>query len=214
MYSHKKVNQQLTFFGTIHSHDPKNVQYIKLENAFKEFAKKSTLKKVVLIEGTPLPFDYFVSKEDIICNEGDRGFAHFLGKQNNIEVIDADMQKNMAVKLLLEEYSLDTVYAWAKNKIILMWERFGTNNRPFPTCEEYVHYHLSQWFKGINLTSLQTISTCFSQTDKVNSTFLKLRQKYTFEVIQNYWNQGYDIFIVYGNAHARAHKNNIKTLLK
>ncbi len=186
-----------------------------METAFTAFLQNSTnTKKILLHEGNPQPLAFNTNEQEIIRNEGDRGFAHFLAKRSNIENLNADINRNIAVKMLLEEYSLEAVHAWARDRFTLMWKRFAPNKRPHTSCNDYINYHLGQWFKDIDLTHLQDIAISFCKIAEINSTYLAIRQKYTFGVIQNYWDNGYDIFIIFGNAHAKAHKQNIKTLLK
>ena len=209
-YEKNKNNQKLVFFGTVHSHDPNHKQYSELKDAFKTFVKNNNTKKILLLEGT-LPTVYaHQTEEKIIQDGGDHHFAYWLGQKHTIETINADINRNAVINCLVEQYSLPLVYAWAKEKITHMWNRFSN---PVLPCDSYTNNRLQEWFKDQNTKQLKKINVISDEINKVNETFLKLRQKHTFEVIKQWWKKGYSIFIVHGFVHAQAHEQKIKTVL-
>lgn len=213
IYSHQTKNQQLCFFGSTHSHNPRDSQYKKMKAALATFVQYSPNTKVILIEGNSLQPSKTTSEEQAIRQGGDRSFAHLLGTQEDITIVNADLDKQTQTKRLLEEHSLEVVHAWSKRILIRMWNRFTTQDKP-SSLDSYVTSHLQTWFTGIDLTNLKNTPISNAQMDALNVAIMTMRQDYTFDVIQDYWNQGYDIFIVYGAAHARAHEQKIRALLK
>lgn len=213
VYSHQTNKQQLVFFGTTHSHDPKHTQYKKIKESFIEFTKRTTNEKIILIEGSSIELDKTTYEETAIRQGGDKLFAHLLGIKEDVMVADADIDKQTQTKQLLKTHSLEVVHAWSKKTLTKMWNRFTDQDKP-GSLENYVASHLQRWFKYIDITNLKKTPVSTAQIETLNATILAMRQEHTFDIIQDYWNQGYDIFIVYGAAHARAHEQKIKTLLK
>lgn len=211
-YSHKTDKQQLVFFGSLHLHNPQDPQYSQIKKSFQSFMQQSTNQKVILVEGTSNTLSPIDLEEEVIKKGADRDFASLLGLQQNIPAINADLNKQKQLHYLLRHYPLDDVYEWAKKLLTYMWKRFPKDNQP--TFDDYVTSHLHTWFTGIDLTSLKDSSKNITPFDTIQSTILKKRQEHTFKMIQKYWDQGYDIFIVYGDDHALAHEQKIKTLLK
>lgn len=214
--------QRLIFCGSRHSNDPKDVQYQEMRDLINDFLQSKNPKKIVMSEGQVCPVEK-MTLDEAILNHGDPGFACWMALNQTIELISPEPDTNMEIKALIEESGSEKTALYYYARQMHQWARSDYLVRP--NWQEYAASFLksySTFFLELSMT-VENLSDIFKQetgevfswakfdtiykiscphSESVSSRCSGFRDEFIFGAVEKYWNDGYDIFIVYGSGHA------------
>jgi tRNA-binding EMAP/Myf-like protein len=214
--------QRLIFCGSRHTNNPKDIQYQEMGGLFKGFLKSENSKKIVMSEGQVRPVEKMTLDEAILYH-GDPGFTCWNALNQNIKLISPEPDTEKEISILTEEFGSEKTALYYFARQMHQWARSDFKVRP--NWQEYAESFLKSYsifFPDITMT-VQNLSDFFRQEtgkvfswteidilykiscpvpESVASRCSGFRDEFIFRTIEKYWNEGYDIFIVYGSGHA------------
>lgn len=234
-----KADKLLYYFGANHSRNPLDEQYSKLKEFWLNFVEKADPQKsIVLVEGGKRPLDN--SEKSAIINNSEAGFITYLASKNSIETHSPEPSDELLFNELLENFSKNEIIYHEFAKMTYQWNMF-TNDKP--NYYDYINNalinikNICKWtdfdFSLKNLVNIHenifknnlnendykffyditdpTIE--LSVINKVSRISSVLRDRHILNSIENYWNMGKNLFIVYGYTHSIMHEPAINKLV-
>jgi hypothetical protein len=225
-YSLRVNGQSLYYFGSNHSRNAKDSQFLKLDKFWKQFLSETTDQpKIVIVEGG---LSRRVKQERETFKFGENGYISFKAKTHNIKVVSPEPPLKYEANLLAKEYSKEEIEYYYFARIVYQWH---TLPDPKPSLKLYLgrylskdkksikwpgfkftiknleKIHVSIFHKPINYLDFKFFNNLLNpfKLIKVNRVGIKsdiIRDKHILKEIEKYWKKKYSIFIVYGSAHA------------
>lgn len=234
-------HQYLYYFGANHSHDPENKQYKVLRAFWIDFLEKTQGKNcLVLVEGGKR--EICDSEEEAIYRGSEASFVTYLASKENIETFSPEPSEKLKFEELAKHFGKEEIvfYHFARmahqwNKIPELkrpdfyrylgnslsqeqkdssWGNFDFSvehmirlqkemfNREFDTHDEKFFYDV------INPT------TNFSKVNAISRFEDEgFRDSYILKEIEKFWNEGKNLFVIYGASHAIMHEPAIRKLI-
>lgn len=228
-FSTKKNNHTLFYLGVRHSWDPADKQFIIIKEKFLDFLKIAK-RPLVIVESRNWKISD--TETDAIIKGGETDFMALLCYQNNIPIVCFEPDRGSEMNILLEQFSKEQIeyYYFARN--IAQWHRLTQK----PEINSYLLKFLqrdekiSNWHDFLfSIEHLKKIHKQFFGTElnfndaeffkkienptREDNPFKEVvrasgnyRDQTVVNGIKNFWIQGHDLFIVYGEGHARSHK--------
>jgi hypothetical protein len=238
-YSLKSDNQLLYYFGTNHSQDPNNPQYNLLMEKWNKFASESNgMKTAVIIES----FEISTQEDSIeksIRRYGERGTGAYLASQNKSLLVFGEPGAKKVVAHLLKKYSKEEVLLFFESIAINFWYK----NKSEKSLQEFLSSHTDKYRRLLNwpdlIISTDLIKDIYkkifnqeldindekifsritspvgtgSRINELSRSQSMYRNEYILNQIEKYWDEGYDIFIIYGAGHAVMQEPAIRSLI-
>ncbi len=230
--------QYLYYFGSKHSYDATLPQFVELKAFFEEFVSKTEAKdRIVLIEGGGIP--PIADSEDLaITKYGEMGYVRYLSNKNHIDIYSPEPSRALMYKELLKHFSREEIEYYFFASIVPQWIRMSQK----PSFEEYVQGFLERDKKESNWDdfdfSLENMKIIHKKLfnidfDTSDSQFSKkivdptkqfsiindvvrfvsnYRNEYIVDELERYWNEGKNVFVVYGSTHAVIQEPVLRTL--
>lgn len=233
-YSFKliKPDQCLFYFGSNHSHDPKNEQYPALTDLWNEFLQQTHGKNcIVLIEGGLRNIQK--TQTQTIIKDGEAGYATFLAHQASIPCICADPDDAYLKTELLKQFNVDEINymrftdIWhqfnevAKNDASLNFKKYLQKFHNFLGKKNLKYFqNLHQQFfhepfdvnNETNIRDTINLKNSDHIIGKIHHQNNVLRDEFIINQIQKLIMQGKNIFIVFGATHAMMQEPAIKNI--
>lgn len=216
--------QILNFFGSKHSTDSSDSQWSILEAKWADFAAHDNDKKILVYERQD--FDIKDETRDTaLAKYSESGLAVWLAKQTGIPSTSGEPSIISEIEHLKQKYSLEEIVTYYFGRQMLQWltQDFEANPdwRKYATNTLEKYDSLDCW-EGKNITldnalawfstttgkdfDSQDRQTLYSLSDpsqsEVSSASGMFRDAYLFQQIQEKWQTGYDVFVIYGSGHA------------
>lgn len=238
-YSIQKNQQILYYFGANHSRDPQDKQYEMMRKFWKEFLQKTDHKKsVVFVEGGKRPV--CDSEDEAITKGAEAHFITYLAAKQNIDTFSPEPPEKFRLEELAKRFSKEEITYYDFARAALQWNRHHGNKPDFKEYVENFlkrNQKNSGWidfdFSTNHMIELEKkmFNRDFNENDmqfyydvsNPTTTFCRinelsrfedssLRDGYILEQIEKYWNEGKNLFIVYGASHAVMHEPAVRHL--
>lgn len=233
----EKQGRLLYYFGSNHSFDPDNKQYHLLENYWEEFCRKTkSLNSLVLVEGGIRPVAE--NAKEAISKGSEANFITYLAAKKNYDRDTADTSRAVETQNLLTKYTKEQIQYYYFARVVYQWG----NMLERPNFDEYINSFLygdeqeSGWkdfdfslenmkkihkslFTGnfnekhfeffgsiVNPLYNTTVVNSFSQDQGCERDVLIVKK------ILDSWNEGKNLFIVFGHTHAVMQEPALKKL--
>lgn len=240
VYSVESQNQFLLYFGAEHKKNPLDPQFELIKEKWNEFLKKiGKSKSVVIFEGIA-NLDDKTTIEEAIKKYGESGAVVNLAKEAGIPFIRPEPIINYEAEDLLKEFTKDEIFyfyvirslsSWLrsadladfKNFIERIVQRYKTElgwaDYNFSFDPTIIRIHAEIFNKNFDLIDKDFISKIVSpmhhksRINDIARMSTTIRNLEILRTIEDYWQRGYNIFIVYGASHAVMQERAIKNLV-
>ena len=241
IFTIRNPKKYLLFFGARHVYDPKDLQFNQLREALVKFLKETKENNcLVLVEGNRFLAN---SEEEGIKHGGEGGFITFLANQKNIPVVSPEPPFLSLYQELTKQFPREYIYYMRMAQWLAQWHRlldenkqgfekyfsegylkgykeeFGWSDFDFSIENiKIIHKNLfNNDFDGNNGDFFYQISRPDKEISIINEVARAaslIRNIYIVEQIKKYWDDGKNIFIVYGSGHAIIQEPALRALLK
>lgn len=217
-------DQNLTFFGSVHTADLESPQWGVLEDEWHKFISGSNSDKILIFEkfGSEVGG---LDRQSAIVQHGETGLALWLAKESGVDAISPQTTHLEAVKMLQSKgYTTKEIMTYYFARQMHQWAR--QDKEIAPSWEKYMadtikHYNeLECW--GEELTLAKTLDWFEEKSGKefdendiksfydisdpsqnpVSAFSGKMQDLALQEAIVANINKGNDVFVVYGSGHA------------
>jgi hypothetical protein len=233
----KNKNSILFYCGVHHSWNPDDLQFPILKEKFISFLKESKNPTVVVEtqHGTILS-----NEDETIQKGGEQSFMAFLCKQNNIPFFCFEPNRGEEMNALLERFTKEQIEYYYFARTVAQWHRLTEK----PEIYSYLNRFLERDKKETGWDDFDfSIESLSNIHKKLFADDFNLQDRDFFQKIENpnrednplkeivqasgnirddvvaknifsLWNNGQDVFVVYGNGHVKSHMDRIQFLLK
>ncbi|MDO8572570.1 MAG: hypothetical protein Q7S11_02235 [bacterium] len=242
VFAINKPEQSLVYFGSTHSRESNNEQFIILEKEWEQFLKKTGEEnRVVFVEGGLRTVRS--TKEEAILKDSESGFITYLANQATIEIVCPEPDRNTERKELLKEFTKEEIQYYYFARTIPSWHEVRkTSDVNFA---DHLDRYKQELRKGVDdewrdfdfsLENMRSIhrkifhsefdeqdidyikkilnpTTEESVVNKVARASSAFRDVNIISKIEEYWNLGKSIFAVFGFAHAVTEEPALRKLL-
>lgn len=227
-YVLNKNNQYIYYFGSRHSFDPDDSQFQEIKTFFNDFLEKTTQENsVILVEGGGRPV--VESEKSAILADAEMGFVTYIANVQNRQVVSPEISGKERFQLLLKHFTKEEIAYYCFVQVCWQWNRTynKTDFKQYIQVFLQNNQDASGWsdvdftYEGMLLIHKNLFHTLFDpsdtdflgsildprkQTSIINSISKfddsGLRDNYVLDQIENYWNKGMSMFIIYGSPHA------------
>ena len=228
-YSLEKTGQVLFYFGSEHKKDPTHPQFATLHQEWKRFLNKAQNKKSIVIYEGNVNENSLPSLEKAIEQFGESGAIVYLARQANVPYFRPEPTIGGESKELLEEYSKEEVAYLYMMRAIASWLRnsatedfdeyvkrivernikeLGWPDFNFSFESTVVSTHKKIFDREFDIEDKNFIMRVanpmynLSNINEIARTSSQIRNITILDCIRDYWEKGYNIFVVYGASHA------------
>lgn len=228
VYKIQNKNQSLYYFGEKHSFNPNDEEWIKTKELWNDFVVQTkNQKRIAFVEGGITKVRK--TETEAVSETGGTGLIIFLASKDSVEVYCPEPNRKYERVELEKSFSKEEIQYYYFARLVAQWWR---KQEPRPEFEEYINSYLkrdaesSGWndfdfsldnMKKIHkklfnadfdlndrkffqdITTPVVLKTIINEVCRACST---LRNEYIVNEILKYWNQGYSIFVEYGQSHA------------
>lgn len=236
-YKVNKNNKYLYYFGSRHSFDLKHEQFESIRKFFNDFVIKTEgTKRIVLVEGGNWPVEQ--NEEIAIKKYGEMGFTAYLANQYGIERKSPEPTKIDINAKLLRYFSKKEILYFRFLLRTEQWQKLVEK----PLFKTYIETRLKNFettlgwsdisFSLENLYAIhkELFHTSFDENDtdfikrilnpinklsplnKILCLDSEIRDQFVLSEVEKYWNEGTNIFIIYGLTHAVMQEPVLRTL--
>lgn len=237
-FSFTRNNAVLFYSGVEHSWDPQHPQFGLLREKFTEFLKVTKSSPLAVIEAQN--WTVLSTEEETIQKGGEPSFIAFLCQQNNIPLVCFEPDRGEEMNSLLKEFSQEQIEYYYFARTIAQWYRLKEQ----PEINTYLNRFLdrdrraSGWQNfDFSIPHMAEIHKQFfgSAFDINDADFFRMIENPTREdnllkevvrasgsirddivaqKIFKVWEQGRDLFVVYGRGHTKRHLDRLNLLEK
>jgi hypothetical protein len=230
IYEVRTKNQALFYFGSKHTRDPKDPQFELLNGYLINFLNGRPKDKTILFLEGQTPRILPETLDESITKFGESGAAAFLAKQNEIPYFRPEPSLEYEVLELLKKFTKEEIFYYYIARIISQYHRLSVREDftkyITPYIERYQknltwegfdfsfdnlkNIHRSIFGKDFDLDDVNffaIISNPTGTSTKINQVAANctiIRNYFILGKIKEYWEKGFNIFIVYGSGHAVA----------
>lgn len=230
LYRLESKGQLLYYFGAQHSRDPEHPQYKLLVEKWGEFIHESQsqrIKTAVVIEAFEISAQR-LSLEECVKRYGERGAGAYMADKDKALLVFGEPKMEDVVLYLLKKYSKEEIVLFFECVALNFWH----NNKTGKSIEEFLASHTEKYRILLNwpdlVISTQFIQEIYkrvtnqelhmqdgkvfgeitsptvtgSRINELSRSQSLYRNEYLLDQIEKYWNEGYNLFIVYGAGHA------------
>ncbi|OHA79923.1 MAG: hypothetical protein A2747_01745 [Candidatus Yonathbacteria bacterium RIFCSPHIGHO2_01_FULL_44_41] len=238
-YTVESSDQVLYYFGAEHKKDPNHPQFERLQNDWNEFLQKTSGTKSIVVFECNVNITNEIMLKEAIEKYGESGAIVFWAEQAHIASVRPEPTIKDEAKVLLEDFSRDEIFYFYIIRGIVSWQR-ATVRKEF---DEFIKLNIKRYedvlgwsdfdfsFETVKKVHQQIFGREFNLDDKdflikipnptcdesrINEVARKssmIRNIAILDCIENYWQEGYNIFVVYGASHAVMQEPVIKSLV-
>ncbi len=239
-YSIQKGDQFLYYFGANHSCDPNDPQYSILRTFWAEFLEKTKKQNcVVFVEGGKRKV-YNSELEALECG-AEANFITYHANKEGIETFSPEPPEKYRFEELLKKFTKEEIIYYEFARMAYQWNRHITKKytfreylkrslardkensgwSDFDFSIEHMITLQKQWFdKDFNENDANFFVSVINPT-KTTSRINELsryeddvfRDAHILKQIEKFWNEGKNLFVVYGESHAVRHERAVKSLI-
>lgn len=239
VFSSNKDNQFLFYFGCKHTRDPRDEQFEEIKNFWSEFLTKTKKHNcVVLIESNPLPT--IIGEQDGVIKEfGERGFMVWLAEKEKVPFYHPELQigeeaeilaKHFPKKLIVYFYFIRSVRSWLEGERPENFE--NVLRRAANACQQRINWqdvscsvedikeiHKEIFGEELSIKNKETINRApvpiyyDSVINDIARESSRIRNIKILEEIEKFWEEGKNIFILYGASHAVVQERAVKSIV-
>lgn len=237
-YSVISDNRLLYYFGANHSRDYKHSQYKQLIEKWEEFVNKSKGKDITIVVESAEFTTKCASLKEYIRRYGEFGAGVYLAQKDQATVVLGEPKTKEIIDHLLKKYSKDEILLFFESIASIFWFR----NKTGKNIQEFFSEHTEKYRKlldwpDLNI-SMDIMSKIYqkifnkelnfnnenifleitspvidkSKMNKLSRDQSLYRNLHILEKIEDLWNRGENIFIIYGAGHAVMQEPVILTL--
>jgi hypothetical protein len=238
IFNIKNADQELVYFGSNHSYDPKDEQFEMIEKLWDEMKNKYPIGMITsVIEGSLRK--KILERDEIILKSGESGFLQHLANTAGIEVVCLEPLYGKIMDQLALKHQREKVFYYSVASVCLQWNNLTIK----PNFEKYIVEYLEKdkeetgWIdfdfsiKNIKKIHQDIFGTEFDENDKnffyktvdptgnsvlsqISRDMDLIRDSNIVEGIVSKWKEGRSIFVVYGSGHAVTQEPALLELLK
>lgn len=221
---YKRDGQRLLFFGSLHSANPEHPQVGALDKSWQGFVESPNPKKHVFTEGS-LRQVSGKTKEQAIFSDAESGQICWLAQGADIPITSPEPDRKEEIDYLHEKgFSYEQIITYYFSRQMLQWINYDHENQPDwrvyadrvqlykavhdwggldLSLESMLAIYKEQLGKEFSIDDKQTLYNLSDPTQNpVSSASGLLRDKKLYSAIEDKWQSGYDVFVVYGSGHA------------
>lgn len=241
LYSFEHDGHVLYYFGSKHVMDSKHPQLETLHEKWQDFLSKTQSKKTIVIyEGNVIEKN-LTSLDQAIAQHGESGAIVYWANKDRIPCFRPELTIVDETKELLKEFSRQDIFYFYMMRGIVTWQRkiepkdfdefiarniqryqkeLGWAGFDFSFESAIAKVHKKIFGKEFILEDkdflLRAQSPSFKESyiNKVSEKSCRIRDISILKHIERCWNDGYNIFVVYGANHARIQERAIKDMVE
>lgn len=227
----RRGGQVLYYLGFEHIYDPKDPSWGVLENYLQDFIDKTDGKKrMVLVEGGEKMLPY--NRKEQVKTMGESYYTWFLAQSSALQVSSPEPDTVDILNHLSKQFPKDTVITSLYVEQISIRSYYIKPDNMEASLEGYLDYlkRISGW--EASLFQLSNISTAYSKISGTDLDYNNLeyirketdpyqeineineiiniksqyRDKVTLENMKRLWDNGYNLFVVFGKPHSIIHQ--------
>lgn len=237
LFKIEKNGQVLYYFGSNHSYDPKNEQYVALKKYWSEFSVKTKPgNSLILVEGGVRPIAK--SAKEAISKGAEANLITYLGSKMGYKTHTPEPGRVAETKNLLSKYTKQQIQYFYFARVVNQWGNMVSK----PNFDEYINRFLERdkketgWknfdfslrnmkkihkslfggeFENKHTSFFGSISNPTYRTTAINAFSQDQgieRDILVVEEILKKWRDGINIFIVFGHTHAVVQEPVLKKL--
>ncbi|MBI3458700.1 hypothetical protein HY061_00330 [Candidatus Azambacteria bacterium] len=242
IFTIRNLEKYLVFFGAKHCYDKKDSQFHQLREEWTKFLKETKEKNcLVLVEGGRISLAN--SEDEGIREDGESGLITFLAHRKNIPVKSPEPSDEYVYQELTKQFSREYIYYFRTVQRICQWHRIpDESKKDLKTYLEQGFLKRDQkesrWLdfdfslEHIKIIHKNLFNKDFDENDKeffweisrpdreigilnkIARVQGLIRDIYIVEQIKKYWDEGKNLFIVFGQGHAVIQEPALRVLLK
>lgn len=234
-----KNENQLYFFGEIHSYQDDDPQWETLKSFWTDFLEKTKdQKRIVFTEGGIRPVES--SESDAIVKYGGMGLITFLATRESIKIFSPEPEESYKRSELEKEFSRDDIQYYYFARMVAQWSihkefepdfviyinkyldtdhrRSGWEGYDF-SLQHMRDVHADLFGKVFDENDIKFIRSVSSPvflhgvTNRVSRRSSEIRDEYIVDQIIKHMNEGYSLFVQFGGNHAVLQKPYLEELL-
>jgi len=228
-----KNNSILFYLGVRHSWNPADKQFNAIKEKWAEFLK---IAKNPLVVVESRGWKIYKTATEAILNGGEIDFMAYLCHEANIPISYFEPIRGSEMNALLKQFSKEQIEYYYFARTVSQWHRLTQK----PDINSYLLPFLQRDKKASGWDdfefSIENMGKTHQQLFKTNLNFDdaeffkkienptrednplkeivrasgKYRDQAIIDGIKNVWNQKHDLFIVYGEGHARSHEKTLQ----
>ncbi|MCX6701697.1 MAG: hypothetical protein NTX96_00690 [Candidatus Zambryskibacteria bacterium] len=238
-YNLNSRKQYLYYFGSNHTHDSQHPQFDLLMEKLNEFFSVTENKKRAIIVEREHTSNQCGNISQYIFFYGESGAGIFYANQTNSTLIMGEPSQKEIFGYLLNSFSKEEIILFYVCHDIKHWQK-NKRNRSIETflSEQTKKYreplnwqelelnlafinsiYLKMFGKDLDIndeklfSQITTPVTIKSKLNEISRSQSQFRNEYILDKIEKYWNEGYNIFIIYGAGHAVMQEPAIRSLV-
>ncbi len=239
LYFFKIANQDqcLYYLGVRHSFDPRDCQYSLLDKYWAGFLKGTRGRgRIALVEGGRRPLSK--SKSEAIRRDGEAGYLTYLAGKEGIEGCSPEPSITREIEELTRRFSVEEIAYYFFARLFAQWLRLPHGKPPLEeyisssrslqnlkdnpvlegfdfSLENFERIHDSRQGHGFDRAGCVLCIADATDPSKsaVSGASEAFRDQYIVSEIKRFWEEGKDIFVVYGWKHARDQEPFLRKML-
>jgi hypothetical protein len=228
-FSLKSNSNVLFYLGVRHSWDPAHQQFNVIKERWMEFLKIAK-HPFVVVESRG--WKIHNTEMEAILRGGEIDFMAYLSHQSNVPIFCFEPERGKEMNALLKQFSKEQIEYYYFARIVAQWHRLtqkpdinsyllpflkrdkkvsGWNDFEF-SIENIKKIHQQLFKTKLDFNDIEFFNKIENPTREDNPlknivrASGKYRDQTIIDGIKNTWHKGYDLFIVYGEGHARSHE--------
>lgn len=239
-YSVTSANQVLYYFGAEHKKDPEHPQFELLNVKWQDFLTKTRGGKAVVFYEEKVNEKNLTSLSQAIEQHGESGAIVYWANKEHVPCVRPEPTIKDEVEELLKNFSADEIFYFYIMRGIASWQRTAlrkefnefieTNIKRYREDLSWENFDFS--FETVKRThryifgkELDLADTAFiakipnpiydeSNINNIARASSTIRNITILHNIENYWQEGYNVFVVYGASHAVMQERALKHVEK
>ncbi len=232
-YQINKNKKMLYYLGTQHVFDINDAQVQKIKELWNKFLVKTKKENcIVLTEGGDCPVEE--SEEVAIKRYGEPGLVTYLAAKESIKSLSPEPDEQYEIEELLKKFNLEEVMYSRFVRLVSQWHRMGKKPNFEKYLEGYLQYYRNKFGKIFDFSLENFIKLhnklhehpfdldnyeCFFHDENpginpVSTLSSEIRNVHIVSEIIKLWDEGKNIFIVFGSGHAIVQEPALKHLIK
>lgn len=221
--AYNNSDQNLIFFGSMHSNNLQDRQWAVFDLAWESFINQPNNDKLLIHENYIETIET-AARRDSISKYGEIGLAMWSAKQADIPMISGEPNREQELKHLKEQFSEPEIITYYLARQMHQWLR--QDREQTPDWRNYINHLIEGtnsvagwknpvtpetaigWYQQITGKEFdpENMQAFYSLSDPsqnpVSSASGSYRDQYLEEVITANWQAGKSLFVIYGSGHA------------
>jgi len=241
IYSLKNKEQTLYYFGAKHVMDPKHPEIEFLNEQWLNFLDDKRKEKTIIIYEGYVNKKSLTTVEDSVKKYGESGAIVFFANQSNVQSFCPEPTVQDDANELLKKFSKEEIFYFYMIRGIVSWQRkvehgdfnefilrnakrykdaFCWENFNFAFDPTVLQIHRKIFGKELDLSDkdvVRRIQSPVSNESVINDIARASSQNRNFfilDTIEKFWNEGKNIFVVYGATHAIMQERAIREMVE